>query len=154
MVQCSFLAIFLCFLTWYLISVHRKEALSNDQMRIMFFWLKVSVEIFFFYYLLTFINKTSIKISADRLIVKNGPIPTFWMPVVDLSSSDIDQLFFKRIIDGELGHIYQLIAITQSQQQIKLLNFIQSPEEAFFIELQLEKFLNIKHRKISTEYSG
>lgn len=108
-----------------------------------------------YYTVCGFVNKTVIEIGSWQLSLKHGPLP--WPGNRTLDSSSIDQLYCRRKIsrnDNSTSETYELHAITKDNKKLKLLSGFTEPEQALYLEQEIEKALQIKDRPVRGEYRG
>ncbi|MEQ8763870.1 MAG: hypothetical protein RL885_08085 [Planctomycetota bacterium] len=102
----------------------------------------------------SFFNRTTLQCRDGRLTVTHGPFP--WPGKRDLDASDIAQLYTKeRIRRGNNGGVhtsYQLRLRTKGGQDVKLLSSLNEPDQAMYIEQEIEKHLGIEDRSVRGEY--
>ncbi len=98
-----------------------------------------------YFVLATLFNHTVIIAGQGRLRISTGPIP--WGRNIDMSSSDIDQIFSKsktnRSRNGS-SMTYTLWAVLHNSTTIKLMGSVDDEDQALFIEQKLRKALGIR----------
>lgn len=104
--------------------------------------------------LATLFNRTVIIAGQGRLNISTGPIP--WGRNIEMSSSEIDQLFCKSKANrGRNGTnmTYALWASLHDGTTCKLVGSVDDEDQVLFIEQKLEKALGIKDRPVPGEIS-
>ncbi len=86
------------------------------------------------------------------LIIIHGPFPLPWQKNKSIHSSDLSQLYVKKIYHDSNFKSYFLYGIDKNTKHIKLLTFTDSPEGVLYLEQQIEKFLGIKDAQVYGEY--
>lgn len=107
------------------------------------------------YYLLArLLNKTEIRVSPSQLSIWHGPLP--WLGNRTVRREDIEQLFCEqRMRTGKRGTVfysYRVMAATRSGMRIELVRGLQSPEEAWYIEQEIESRFGIPNRRMPGEF--
>lgn len=102
--------------------------------------------------LASFLNTTTITVEQGSLTVVHAPL--FWPRPPRLRTTDIAQLFVRRVMVGRRHSrrpVYSVWAQLRRGQEIKLLNGLEAPDQALFVEQQLEAFLGIPDRPVPGE---
>ncbi len=98
------------------------------------------------------LNTTTITVKQGCLTVVHAPLP-WWHPP-PLRTADITQLFVRRVIqESRYGShkFYEVWAQLRQGREVKLMYGLEAPEQALFIEQQLEMFLGITDRPVPGE---
>lgn len=98
-------------------------------------------------------NTTEVRTTKNRFYIKHGPIP--WRGNREIEVSNISQFFTKMHIqrnDNSTTYSYELHAVLNDGKQIKILGQMDKPEEALYLEQELERFLDIPDRRVSGEF--
>ncbi|MFN8373289.1 MAG: hypothetical protein U0694_10500 [Anaerolineae bacterium] len=115
--------------------------------------LHLAVGLFLTYWVAAqFINETVITANAETLDIKSGPIPTTGNKA--LTAVDIAQIYcMEKISRGRRSTTvtYEVAAIMQDQRRESLLTGLYNPEQALFIEQEVERFLGIENRGVPGE---
>lgn len=113
-----------------------------------------------YYVLLTFINSTMVKVDEENLIIRHGPLPSH-KKSIQLDRRVIQQLYVKeRTISSNntSRQVYDVYTLTKSKHDYdsdeKLLDGLDSPTDALFIEQQIEHYLGIDDEPVHGEYTG
>jgi len=111
-----------------------------------------------YYFVATWFNKTHIIVTDQNLTITHSPIPAFWRKQQAYASGDIDQLFcieYKAsTTNGDPDYAYMVKAIIKNEaynKPITLISGLAKPEQALYIEQQIEHFLGIKNRLVTGE---
>ncbi|MGE0710450.1 MAG: hypothetical protein AB7N76_09960 [Planctomycetota bacterium] len=101
------------------------------------------------------LNTTTLRADAQTLSLRSGPVP---FPGDDIPVEDIAQLYCKASRShGKRGRTYltyDLKLIDRQGQKRDLFGGLQSPEQARFLEQELETFLGIVDRPVRGELEG
>ena len=99
-----------------------------------------------------FVNRTIVRASSGELAIRHLPLP--WPGNKVLSRADVEQLFCEeKMSRGRNGTsvAYQVSAVMRGGSRVKLVSGLASPEQALFIEEQIEGFFGIKDRPVAGE---
>lgn len=102
----------------------------------------------------TFVNHTIVTVNSSFLTIEFSPLP--WLGRKKIESGEIEQLFCKdRIRHTEQGnHVsYELWMIRKGKKSCLLGGYF-SAEQVRFLEQEIERFLGIKNRPVSGEFTG
>ena len=105
-----------------------------------------------YFTLCLFLNRTRVEIDGDRLRVRHGPLP--WPGNRDLGTSELKQLWSReRVTRGKNGTsvTYEVHAALSSGGVVRLLSGLDSPEQALYVEQQLESRLGIRDQPVEGE---
>ncbi len=108
-----------------------------------------------YFFISTLLNSTYISITPGSLGIKHKPMP--WLGNKIIPVGDIDQVFVKeKITNGKNGrhYHYSLRYLTKSGKDKKLFAGMKSPQEALFLEQEIEKTLGIEDRQVEGDYVG
>ncbi|GEM20280.1 hypothetical protein NONS58_16930 [Nitrosococcus oceani] len=113
---------------------------------ILFPFLHVAAGISLAYYVAAlWLNKTHIYIGAEKIVIQHKPIP--WRGNKEIPVSAIKQLYAKeKIFHSAEGKSisHEIHVITHNGKNIKLIEKLESGEQAFYLEQEIKKFLKIK----------
>jgi hypothetical protein len=102
-----------------------------------------------------FVNRTVVELTREELSIWFEPLP--WLGEKKIKTADVKQLFckqrFTRTKNGTRV-TYQLYAVDRDDQQIKLLDGLDSPDMAKFLEQQIESWMHISDQPVVGEYAG
>lgn len=102
-----------------------------------------------------FLNTTSIIAERGQLTVKHRPLP--WLHAGTISNLELDQLYCKETRQESKGQTYfryRLCALLKNGRERVLISNMDSPDDALYLEAELEKFLGITDRAVAGEYKS
>jgi hypothetical protein len=108
-----------------------------------------------YYVLCMVLNTTTIEIGDGTLSIRHGPLP--WRGNRTLPTMELDQLYCKqRVHHSNSGthETYELYAIERGGKEHKLLAGLLEPEDALFLEQQIEQYLHLRDRPVPGAYVG
>jgi hypothetical protein len=85
-----------------------------------------------------FVNSTVVSAGADGVTVRHGPLPSLFARNASADKSTIAQLYSMK-----LGALYAVVANLKSGNSLKLVAPLITPEQALFVEQQLERTLGL-----------
>ncbi|MCK6447327.1 MAG: hypothetical protein L6Q99_13130 [Planctomycetes bacterium] len=100
----------------------------------------------------TFLNRTTVTATRDRLRVRHGPLP--WLGNVELARDDVEQLYCKeRVHRGKRSTSvsYDLCARVKSGPTVRVLRSASDAEQALYFEQTLERALGIRDEPVAGE---
>lgn len=92
-----------------------------------------------------FLNRTVLEVTRDEVSIWFEPLP--WLGEKTIKTADLKQLYCKeKVSSGKNGnsYTYQLMAVTQDNKEVKLLENLDSADIALFFEQQVETWLKIR----------
>lgn len=98
------------------------------------------------------LNRTIVTVTADRLTVRHGPIPTGGNRSLEIS--EIAQIYCeenKKHTRRGVTFFYRVMAMTKDAEAVKLVGHISDKSTALFYEQQLEEWLGIPQRHVPGE---
>jgi len=84
------------------------------------------------------VNTTTVRVTADRIEVRHGPLPTLLFRNQSIAAAELRQLFAAR-----WAAVYEVGAELNDGRRISLVRPLVSEEQALFVEQQLERRLGI-----------
>lgn len=139
---CVFWDAFLAF--WYYLAFTK----GGPLMMKLFPLIHVSVGVGLTYYVIAgFVNRTLIRVGPGELSIRHVPLP--WPGGKTVARAELEQLFCEeKVHRGKNGvsYTYDVSAVLRGASRVKLVTGLQSPEQALYIEQQVECFLGIKDR--------
>lgn len=102
-----------------------------------------------------FVNRTLVRVGPGEIQVRHVPLP--WPGNKILSRDSVEQLFSEeKISRGRSGinRTYQVSAILRDGSKAKLVRGLLSPDQALFIEQQIEGCLGIEDRPVPGEMAS
>jgi len=156
----TYTAFFLVFFSLFwngIVSVFVVGAItSGEWIMLLFISLHLTVGVCIAYYTLClFVNKTRITVTRDYLSVKHGPLP--WFGNSKLAASKVDQIWCKLHVQRNKNGTtitYQVHANSTHGKSKKLIGGLNKPEEALFVEQQIETFLKIEDKPVVGAFIG
>jgi hypothetical protein len=135
-------------LLWYGIALTTRQGQMAT-----FGLLHLAVGLFLIYLVATnFINETLITVNNQSIDIKHGPIPAWGNKT--LNPSDIAQIYCKEVISRgrrSTTITYEVSAIMHDQRRESLLTGLYNPEQALYIEQEIERFLGIQNQDVQGE---
>ncbi len=139
----SFMLIFGLFFS----EVHTLEFVINPLT-----WLMFGV---WYFSLSRVVNSTVVRITPQHLMVKQGPLPL--RRNTHLNAQDIKQLYVKQHVQrNRKGNTttYQVHLTDRNGQHKELVSGLERPEQALFLEQEIERYLGIKDRSMPGEHES
>lgn len=98
------------------------------------------------------LNRTTIELDCNTLSVRHGPVP--WSGNCNVRTQDVRQLYVQR--SRERGrrrafYTYDLSAVLSDGRKIHLLRGLTDPDEATFLEQELERVLKLPDERVRGE---
>jgi hypothetical protein len=93
-----------------------------------------------------FVNSTVLSVDANRVLVRHGPLPSLFGRSTTIERSDITQLY-----SAKYGALYAVEAKLKSGKTQRLVAPLVAPEQALFIEQQVERALGLKDVAVAGE---
>lgn len=107
-----------------------------------------------FYYVLTgFFNRTVVAVTPDQLSINHGPLP--WFGNKQLDPMMLKQLYVQERTHrnkGQRYYSYEVHMVTVDGRNQKLVGSLGSPDQAFFLEQEIERFMGIKDQPVPGEF--
>ena len=100
-----------------------------------------------------FINSTAIRCQSGTIQIQHGPLP--WKGNKTLNTADLQQLYVtKKVSHGKNGTsvTYNLEAVLKDNQRETLPKSLTDPDQALFIEQEIEQLLKIHDRPVAGEF--
>ncbi|MFC7338308.1 hypothetical protein ACFQY0_14025 [Haloferula chungangensis] len=102
----------------------------------------------------SFLNSTAIRCQPGSIQIEHGPLP--WKGNLTLDTNGLQQLYVSEKINrGKNGSStsYQLEAVLRDKRRKTLIKNLTDPDQALFIEQEIEELLKIRDRSVVGEYS-
>ncbi len=129
---------------------------SFDAMMLLFPLVHVAVGIGMTYHVLaTYLNRTTVQVSSDRVRVHVAPVPYPWKNRT-LSAADIEQAYVKKSVKHgrKSTTVNYEVRVRMFARREETLVSTDNPEFALFIEQEIEAYLGIEDAEVYGEYSG
>jgi hypothetical protein len=100
-----------------------------------------------------FLNRTRIRTTGRRIRIDHGPLP--WLGNRTIDAESVEQLFCREtrpMTRSTNRFSYEVRALLKNGRQVSLVGNLVEPEEAAYVEQQIEGRLGIKDRPIAGEY--
>lgn len=109
------------------------------------------------YYMLTVIvNTTYITVSNYSMLIEHKPLKLPFYPDRDIPVTEIEQLYVERYVasttNNKPNYAFGLYLLKKNEEKIRLLKGLRNPEQARYVEQEVERFLKITDRKVEAEY--
>jgi hypothetical protein len=144
--------VFFC-LGWdgFLIVWHGIALASSMWFMSLFALIHTAVGIVLTYYTLAgFLNHTTVQVEQDKLEIWHHPLP--WFGQKRLPAADIKQIYCKENTSSDgASQSYEVYVLLRYGGRKKLSSGLVEPEQALYIEQELERFLGIHDRPVSRE---
>lgn len=132
--------------------------LTGEYQILLFTSIHLLVGIGLIYYILSvLLNKTYILVSRREIQVEHRPLRLPFYANRHISAMDLDQLFISKYVssktNGRPNYAFSVIARLRTGSEVTLIKGLRQPEQATYIEQQIEKFLNIEDRAMEGEFS-
>jgi hypothetical protein len=102
-----------------------------------------------YYTLAGFFNHSQLIVDRETFSVSHGPLP--WLGNLRVPVAQIAQLYCKEKPGKESSTTYQMSVILKDGRKKDLLSNLDSPEIGFYIEHQIENWLNIPDQPVRGE---
>lgn len=111
------------------------------------------------YYLLTTLyNTTFITADSRHLRIEHRPLKLPFYPNQDIPVYDIDQIYVNKYVksktNGRPDYAFAVEAILKNKEHVRIVKGIQYPDQALYIEQEVERFLEINDRPVTEEWDG
>jgi len=108
---------------------------------------------FLLYTIALFVNTSELYATTHGLRIKHGPIPVPFNPKRDIPRAQLDQLYVEEYIasrtNGNPNYAFRLCAsIKGEDKRAKLMKGLKKPDQALYLEHEIEKFMGIENRKM------
>lgn len=132
------------------------ETSSFSLIFMLFPLLHVAVGIGLTYYTIAgFVNTTTITVDRSNLRIRHLPLP--WLYSGTIATHEIDQIYCKESVQSNKGtayYRYAVSALLKNGRERKLVANLDAPEDALYLEAEIEKFLGITDRPVAGDYKG
>ncbi len=108
-----------------------------------------------YYGLAGLLNHTKLTCTQGMLKVRHGPLP--WFPQPTIRVRDLEQLYVERKVHHHKKTTtvtWNLLAVTRDHRGLPVVNGLDSPQQALWLEQEIEEMLDIRDRPVAGEYRG
>ena len=115
----------------------------------------VAAGVFITYSALTgWLNSTRIRVDQGRISVRHGPLP--WLGNKTVDGSMLKQLYSKEVItSGRSTTVtYEVHVITAGGTDLKLVDRLETSEQALYIEQEIERYFRIEDAPVRGELAS
>ncbi|HMQ60322.1 MAG TPA: hypothetical protein PKE06_06625 [Flavilitoribacter sp.] len=131
---------------------------SGEYKMLLFISVHLLVGVSLLYYVIaTFVNKTYIQVSRRQVSIVHTPLKLPFYKDKSIFSNELDQLYVQRYVasttNGQPNHAFALQARLKNGREIRLIKGLKHPDQAAYLEQQIEKFLTIEDRPMEGEYN-
>lgn len=122
--------------------------LSANATGIVLFFTLFFVCIYMTYYAIaSWFNRTYIKIGQGKITVRHRPFPYFGNKT--MNTLELKQLYAKKGISSQDHRTtYHVRAITNAGKDVKLVGYLETKEQALFIEQEIEQYIGIQDKHV------
>ena len=103
-----------------------------------------------------FLNTTVITVRLDGISVRSGPLP--WPGNKDIAPGTLSQVYCKRKVHngskGSSSTSYSVLYVDREGRAQNLVKGLLYPEQALYIEQEIETYLGIRDQRIEGAYTG
>jgi len=138
---------FLCF--WYGMALSSRGV---PWIMIVFPIFHVAIGVGLTYYTLAgFLNRSTVRVDSRSFSIQHAPLP--WFGSSNIPIRDLQQLYTQARTSRDSSHPvdYQLNAVLKNGRKLKLLSNLDNPDIGFFLEQQIENWLNIADTPVRGE---
>jgi len=111
-----------------------------------------------YYTLALFFNTTHVNVDRYNLLIEHRPLRVLFFKNYDIPVSEIKQLYIEKYIssrtNGSPNYAYRVNLILDNQRTVRLINGLRHPDQALYIEQQIERFLEIEDRPVQEEWQS
>jgi len=155
----TFLFIFTIFWNACLIPFVLVALTSGEWMIMLFLSLHLMVGIGFLYYTLAvLLNTTYVNVTPRHITINHKPLNVIGRPEHNISAGDVEQLYVNKYSTGKTNnrptYAFGVYAVLNGGRQIALVKGLRHPDQARYIEQEVEHFLNIEDELMEEEWMG
>ncbi|MGE0490765.1 MAG: hypothetical protein AB7S38_16280 [Vulcanimicrobiota bacterium] len=135
-------------IVWYSLAFSAK----NPPLAMLLFpLLHVAVGVLLSYTVITgFFNRSELKVDSMDFEVWHGPLP--WPGGKKLRTNELKQFFVVQHIGNKGSRSYELCCLLANGDRVSILSGLHNVNEAYYLEQQLEKHLNIADEAVTGEF--
>jgi hypothetical protein len=133
--------------------------ITGNWMILLFLSVHLLIGLSFLYITLSvFLNTTYVTINSREIRVEHKPLKMPFYPDRTVSIERVKQLFIDKYVqsktNGKPNYSYGVYAHLVDENHIKLIRGLKNPDQARYIEQEMERFLNIEDKAIEGEWVG
>jgi len=133
--------------------------ISGELIMLLGLSLHLAVGIGLLYYIITAVfNTTFITADSRHLHIEHRPLKVPFYPDQDYLVMDIEQIYVDKYVrsrtNGRPDYAFSVQAILKDKRHVRLVKGLQFPDQALYIEQEVEHFLGIKDRPVEEEWEG
>lgn len=108
-----------------------------------------------YYLLCKYFNKTTFRVTRGYLTTKHHPLPVPFYGAKDIPVSKIKQLYCKEYVAATQNkrpiYAYAVYLNTKTRKEVKILKGLDTPQQALYVEQEVENFLGLIDKRIEDE---
>ena len=152
----SFLTFFTILWNLFLVPFILFAIFSGEIMALVGISLHVLIGVSLLYYtLVCFVNTTYIMVNHYRILVEHKPLRLPFYPNRDIGVHEIDQLYTHEYVasttNGKPDYAYAVHLKLKDKSDIRLIKGLKNPDQALYIEQEIEDFLKIDDKAVKGE---
>jgi hypothetical protein len=151
--QYVFLIFFAVVWNGFMVFWHVMAWSSGSRFMSLFGLLHTGVGLFLIYYTLAgLVNRTEVRVESGRLSVEHYPLP--WPGGKQVQAAAIKQIYCTERVNNTKNGVryrYEVHAVMGDSAKEKLLDGLNDPEQALYIEQELERYLGIQDQAVRGE---
>lgn len=129
--------------------------LSGEIFALLFMSIHLAVGIGLIYWsLAALFNTTYITVDSQYITIQHRPFKMFFKEF-QFETKEVNQLYVKKYSNGSTNgvpnYVYGVMAILNSKEEIKIIKGLSKPNQALYLEQEIEKFAGIKDRPVVGE---
>ena len=103
-----------------------------------------------------FVNTTHVNVNRYRLLIEHRPLRIPFYKDRNIPVTDIDQVFVEKYVssktNGRPNFAFRVSVVLDNQRTLQLIRGLKHPDQAMYVEQQVERFLEIEDRPIEAEW--
>lgn len=130
---------------------------TGEYQMLLFISIHLLIGVSLLYYVIaTLVNKTHIQVSRRHVDIVHTPLKLPFYKSRKVFSNELEQLFVYRYVssttNGQPNHAFGLKTRLKDGKEIELIKGLKHPDQAAYLEQQIEKFLNIEDKPMEGEF--
>jgi len=155
----TFLVVFAIFWNAIVLPFAAFAIISGELIMLLFLSAHLAVGLGLLYYIITTIlNTTFVTVDSRHLFIEHRPLRFPFYPNRDIPVDDIDQIYVDKYVksttNGRPDYAFAVEAILKNKEHVRIVKGIQHPDQALYIEQEVEHFLQIPDRPVAEEWEG